>query len=483
MTDVAIQAEGNDNVKLMEQTKLEALVDVLVSSNLPQCLTKDEFLQQGGNLCNYKPVLELNENQSDASFREQTKALKILIETIDKLKDARLTFVDSVWTIEAPGAGKTFLLKIACTYAIAQRHKVLMKSLTAQRARSCGGKHIHLLLNIPVVSNRLVSSAELCELALQKLLRHPDILNVIRRTRVLFFEEIGLLSRELLFVIDSLLRTIKGSRKPFGGALFLASGDHRQLSPISGNYVLLTTHFLTSVSVAYIRNLVRSHGDRDLQKVITLMRKSKLTQNEVRRIMRIFDRRCAPNCLQDWSELEEGVLRIVGKKSALKETTNHWITEKKSNPQSQHQDHLSNDEVSQGGTANWVAAPPEVVRMLDYKTHEQHELTLFRFTVMQLTFNNNRECPSMPIFSQGQTVVILELPDETLERRLQTVKLKFIPNETHNNDINNLDPTCREFKIKRSQVTHACTRSLYSLVRSEQWPLRYYVCQTIHRCL
>ena len=59
----------------------------------------------------------------------------------------------------------------------------------------------------------------MAEIAIVKLLRMPKKLNVLRSLNILFIDEIGQVSAELLSVLDIILRRIRDSNIFMGGVI------------------------------------------------------------------------------------------------------------------------------------------------------------------------------------------------------------------------------------------------------------------------
>ena len=119
------------------------------------------------------------------------------------------------------------------------------------------------------------------EIALTKLFKSPKKWAFLKRLDVIFFDEVGQLSKEHLAMIDVIMRRVKGSDKPFGGCLFMGTGDHRQLTPISGGPMWLSSMLITSFDVMYLKHLVRSANDKRLQYVLDKTRKVRTEKDEI----------------------------------------------------------------------------------------------------------------------------------------------------------------------------------------------------------
>ena len=85
----------------------------------------------------------------------------------------------------------------------------MITCLLAKRADLLGGIHVHNLFAIPV--NEAASVQRLAELAAISLYKSPERLAFLQRLDVLFFDELGQASSELISCIDMILRRVRGS--------------------------------------------------------------------------------------------------------------------------------------------------------------------------------------------------------------------------------------------------------------------------------
>ena len=105
-----------------------------------------------------------------------------------------------------PGAGKTHCMAHAIVYALSQGLSCMTTAVLADRAFVLGGKHIHKLFRLKVWTSG--SPQRLAELAVINLQKQPKFVVLLRQLDVLFMDEMGQLSAELLAVLDIILRRI-----------------------------------------------------------------------------------------------------------------------------------------------------------------------------------------------------------------------------------------------------------------------------------
>ena len=263
------------------------------------------------------------------------------------------------------------------------------------------------------------------------------------------------------------------------------------LSLINGTHVWLSNSLLTSVDVLGLKHLVRSGGGADLQRLISIMTQTVNHNVLVFEAKEIFRRRCRPQAVQSWSQVQSTHLRIVGTKAAVEECETQYIRKMLDQPGVEFRMSTSKDEVCLRGTNNWIPAPRDVINDLNYKLAERQELYLFMNAVMQLTFNNNRASRNMPIFSQGQRCVIVRLPplpppqerNDVRRGEAMVMQVKLIPTDAAYTSGDPVPDAWPMVVLKRRVTPGISGRSPGTQGRREQWPLCYYVCQTIHRTM
>ena len=78
------------------------------------------------------------------------------------------------------------------------------------------------------------------ETSLQSLLRNPVNLNLLKMADILFLDEIGQISCEMLSCLDIIICRIWKNNIFLGGLLFICTLDHKQLPPINGKPFLVS---------------------------------------------------------------------------------------------------------------------------------------------------------------------------------------------------------------------------------------------------
>lgn len=308
LTHRALQQAATEEVLSIEKERLEALLSAL-EAELWQIDCKEKLLRR-------EPV-DMNigvtgaPGQSRDSLNEQRQTFNLLKSAIDEISTLDVKYEKGVLISGGPGAGKTYLFMLACLYASSKGLRVMTTALTSERARKLGGLHLHMLFDLPVSSVSIDDNYNMAEKTLAALLKKPVKIALLQRLDCLFIDEIGLLSGNLVSVIDYVLRQIRGNDEPFGGVLVIATGDQEQLRPIEGVSFFSSTFMAVSFRVVVLKHLVRSQNDNQLQEAIRILRDHELCAKDK---MAVLGPIITDNCEfhESWDSIPEKVLRIVG---------------------------------------------------------------------------------------------------------------------------------------------------------------------------
>ena len=429
-------------------------------------------------------------NQSDESHKEQKKALKMAIDTIDQYSnvngsDGSLSyFTRSVVIAGAPGSGKSFLNLYILLYVISKGLRVCSTSVMAKRSNSLGGLHIHMLFQLPI--KNIASLHRLAELAANGLMRKPEYLKVLQTLNVLFIDEIGQVSSELLSTLDILLRYIRNSNIFFGGLLIIASLDHRQLPPVKGRQFLMSPHCLTCFRFSVLQHSVRASCDPSLQRIIQIARMHHTEYNED--ILQEF-RDLARNgftFVPNWQHplITPDVFRILSRKKSSQEACDEYISQVKYQMHETEyiQIHCTDLQNPVHSLMDWVPALEIVSKSLDKKTKEPRCLLFFVGAVFEFTYNERGK------FSQSQLAVMMELPEVQDNGSFEKISLYIAPPGVKEY-VYSSEHTCSFLESKgwKRESIGCVPERIYSLPNAmkgkrRQYGLKHRVTATIHAC-
>ena len=210
--------------------------------------------------------------QSEESFEDQLLTDRNCVSAIDQYQNytGQISFVKCRVIVGSPGSGKSFLLNYIAMYAMSKGLKVAVTALMAQRSVHLGGLHLHKLFHLPV--KRMASCHSVSESEIQGLLRNPVSLNILKMVDIIFLDEIGQVSAEVLSSLDLILRKIRDNNIFLGGVLFICTLDHAQLQPIEGRPFLVSPMTLSCFTFIRLKESVRASGDVKLQRIQNIER-------------------------------------------------------------------------------------------------------------------------------------------------------------------------------------------------------------------
>lgn len=142
----------------------------------------------------------------------------------------------NIFLTGAPGSGKTYLLNHYIRYLRNAKVRVAVTASTGIAATHLHGVTIHAWSGIGI-------KEAITERDLEKLGEAKFIKNNYENTKVLIIDEISMLHKEQLDMVDVIARYILGSVEPFGGLQVIVCGDFFQLPPVSRTPLVQGKHF------------------------------------------------------------------------------------------------------------------------------------------------------------------------------------------------------------------------------------------------
>ena len=132
----------------------------------------------------------------------------------------------NIFLTGAAGSGKTYLLNKYINYLKENNVEVAITASTGIAATHLHGMTIHSWSGIGIKDN-------ITQKDLEKLLTTDRIKRNYKKTKVLIIDEISMLHKHQLDMVDSIARYILGCDEAFGGIQVVLCGDFFQLPPIS----------------------------------------------------------------------------------------------------------------------------------------------------------------------------------------------------------------------------------------------------------
>ena len=89
---------------------------------------------------------------------------------------------------------------------------------------------------------------------------------------VLFIDESGQVSSELISTLEIILRILRGNTIPFGGVLIICTLDHTQFLPVKGKPFLVSFHNLICFKMVRLQIFIHAYNDPEFQQLQKIAR-------------------------------------------------------------------------------------------------------------------------------------------------------------------------------------------------------------------
>jgi predicted GIY-YIG superfamily endonuclease len=350
----------------------------------------------------WKPQMCRIKDQSEESFLETNKVCELTTESIDSYTSAQLSNTKSLLICGGPGTGKTFQMQLAAAYALSKGLTTIITAVMAERALYLGGRHLHYLFSIPADNTKNVH--KIIDQCIRGLNNNPERLYLLRIADVILIDEMGYMSANLLNVIDTVLRKIRGKSSFMGGVLLIGTIDDQQIPPVRAIPLLVSSLIPTSFIMVLLIHSVRARGDTSLQLLINISRKIRPTPVDIQQFRSIIINECSH--VSDWGDkrIQQGTMRILGTKKALLTAEREYY----SNIEKQGLVIVTREaETSQcciGSHGNWKTADFNISQSLNRFVNEVETLRLHENMIVEMTYNK------VNTWSHCQIGILLDLP-------------------------------------------------------------------------
>ena len=408
------------------------------TSNIP---SRQDILNCDRNSpLDWNPVddFQIVESQNQRSYDEQKLALDLIYRSVLKycgpLQGRRIdTYTKNPIIQGSPGSGKSHMGMHAMLFCLSQGLNVISTALMAARASVLGGIHLHTLFSLNVVRNRsFTKPMRLAELALEKIMKRPHLLYPLLTVNVIFLDEAGQVSAELLTTLDIILRTVRKCSIIYGGVLIIGTMDHCQLQPINSTPFLLSSHILTTYTFVQLNESVRASSQPEFQRFQTIIRMNpyqlsgdeNLRQEFFRLGNDLFtfvdswdDEHVVSNCYRIYSRRSFVYLAISEYVNSLIQSFTHSNTP--------HIISTSRDtQVRVGSRSEWSPAIPTTISSMNTQFREPEVLVLYPFGLYEVTEND-----SSSTYYNSNHVLLYDMPNPADVAQFRSIKVMLKPPE------------------------------------------------------
>ncbi|KAA3615082.1 MAG: helicase [Calditrichaeota bacterium] len=203
---------------------------------------------------------------------DQSQALAIL-------KSGRNAFLTG-----SAGTGKTFVLNDYIRYLKERKVPVAVTASTGIAATHMNGMTIHAWSGIGVKNS--LSSSDLLNMQSKKYLQKN-----LKEAQVLIIDEISMLHKNQLNMVDEVLRFFRESDNAFGGVQVILSGDFFQLPPIGNHgesnkekFAFMSQSWLNAkLAVCYLTEQYRQ-SDQQLNTILNEIRSGQISPHSIREL-------------------------------------------------------------------------------------------------------------------------------------------------------------------------------------------------------
>lgn len=391
----------------------------------------------------WDPVSSLRQvnGQSDESFTEQKFAMGVvkqaLLDYCDTTRAARS--LKSVVVHGAPGSGKTHMACYATLFGHYLGLRVIVTAIQAARASFLGGRHIHKLFHIPV--NRNSSNTpplRLAERAIEKIMRTEGSLHCLLTVDVIFIDECGQLSAELLTTIDIILRILRHSYSRFGGCLVLGTMDHAQLQPINGLPFLMSSLVMTSFTLVELKESVRACDDSKFKEFQDLLRRDpndlKNDGDARERFEKLMggDELTGEAGLFDFYDsmkdprIPRNAVLMFSRREQVKNATQELIVSLEDNLKRNNVPFYKRNSVDSQVRANsngeYSPAQPSTVTSLNISMREPETLVFHQWGLYEITYNHPQGH-----FCHTNRALLPVMPDVSRFAKFETLEMLLVP--------------------------------------------------------
>jgi predicted GIY-YIG superfamily endonuclease len=471
--------KANDTaLEFYEDMKLSLANSLCMLPNVP---TSSELIKSSKDQpMTWKPDVAQLSGQHAISFAESLSICKYTTASIDVYVAAPLHITKSILICGGPGTGKTFQMRLACTYAMSKGLTTTITAVMAERALFLGGRHIHYLFCIPGENTRNMNKQ--IDQSIRGLNQNPERIQFLRMLDILFIDEMGYVSAELLNVMDTVMRHIRGKSAFMGGVLLIATIDDQQLPPVKAKPALVSSLVFTSFQMLGVKHSVRARNDDTLQTLINISREHEPSEKNVEQFIDIIMNKCVH--VQNWNDpkIIRGTIRVLGTKKALQKAEEEYYNNIKEEGLIILSKEAETTQASIGSHGNWKLADEKNCIALNRHINEVQTLKLHQNIMVEMTYNRTN------VWSHSQVAIVIDLPTQASLNSWKPINVILAPvgtNKLPEGDIskhNLLRNGWKEVKVGTAPEKEVRLHGRISAKR-KQYAIKPRIAMTVHKAL
>ena len=423
----------------MKASQLQSIYSTLAGTpNLPPMVMVQNSTRYSPILWNPVETMAQSSSQSEASFEEQLLAIKTNAHSIDKycgvMHDRQvLTYTKNVITHGAPGSGKSFVGQRSVLYTLTQGLRCISTCLMGARANAIGGIHCHILFCLSSQrKGATIYAYREAEACIGRIKRKKHILHALLTVDVIFLDEAGQISSEIVAVIDIILRKLRKSQMPFGGVLVIGTLDHTQLQPINAIPFLMSSLVLTSFTMVQLKESVRAAEDALFCEFQQLVRMNPLKLRSDSGLKSRFYELAQTIFVyvDSWDDprITPAMTRMYARKSYVKSATAMYtdgiLRQFRADPNRPvYRVRESVDRhARKGSSAEYTRASPSSVSSLNHQLKEPETLVFHPWAVYECTTND-----SAGRYNQSTIALLVDVPSEQVVNEFSNFPIWIAP--------------------------------------------------------
>ena len=362
--------------------------------------------------------------QGQESFQEQSEAYRRIKAVIMKYKYTGNLSTPSICLIGAGGTGKTTVMKRALLYGMSQGLSVVVTCVLGERSNELGGNHIHKLFGFSTQHN--LSPNKMAEHAIVKLLKKGQYYALLKTADIIFIDELGQVSAQMLSAMDMVMRHIRDSSRFFGGCIVMATMDVLQLQPIDGLPPVMSPLMFCNFMFFRLETSMRASNDTVHQEIQALTRlpSYRYYQAEtVERLRQLLVNNCRFVSAVDALEIPLNAMFVFATHDACSRARKKVLNRMRCKYGSSFLSKDSEDWEQSLTQSLPIAATESTKCVLDNKAKEVRRLDFYPYAQYDITFN----CPKSEFFQSQMAILLDQIPSNEDLMEWRPIKVMVAP--------------------------------------------------------